>query len=614
MNLLRRYHNEDASRIFLHFINRELHDSLGIRPDPDAALRAIRLVTLFSDLPLCCNISQVYEFGYQHKGFVEEVIALSKAGVIELDCAFPSFDEFHDSRRTYYQHDFKRYPMYSVDGSNTIFSEARIQVSSQVASTTLGIQKRIASLTHEEDRGVAAVTPHERKTLISMGKEIRGVLENRDGAGLTFALFPARGIKFAAPVQAMPLRRALTASYVEHYKSELSAATLSEYPHLAYYEGGSKINEVCFNLEWLSQILRYSKLDEILKRMPSFGLDERIRLRHGQEHSLLIQRIMQLGAGLDSAFELTKLPLDQKKLWVRSITVQSQDYFSGLNSACALDDILIQLAQRVDKLGQVLGSRLVGFDLGWKRYEAIDMTSVLIMTATDKEDDVLFDVLKENKMHEIGKRTSSKNVYTEISLGFSKRLFHVRSSAGSIGNNSSLAVAADAIRNLNPKYIIAVGICFGLDEEKQKLGDVVVSRAVKLYEPGKYKETNGVTDFISRGDKVSASAALLDRANVVRREWTICSIHSGLVVSGEKLVNAEEFRSSLKALEPEAIAGEMEASGIVSVSMREAREWIVIKGIADWGKDKDDKRQHDASRNAIKFALKVIDLLPSGSL
>jgi hypothetical protein len=46
---------------------------------------------------------------------------------------------------------------------------------------------------------------------------------------------------------------------------------------------------------------------------------------------------------------------------------------------------------------------------------------------------------------------------------------------------------------------------------------------------------------------------------------------------------------------------------------RGQREWIVIKGIADWGKEKNDKHQNDASKNAIAFALKLIELLPSGN-
>jgi nucleoside phosphorylase len=64
----------------------------------------------------------------------------------------------------------------------------------------------------------------------------------------------------------------------------------------------------------------------------------------------------------------------------------------------------------------------------------------------------------------------------------------------------------------------------------------------------------------------------------------------------------------LKA-DPEAIAGEMEAAGIASAADREKIEFIVIKGICDWGENKDKKNQELAARNAFSFAMEVVRLL-----
>lgn len=195
----------------------------------------------------------------------------------------------------------------------------------------------------------------------------------------------------------------------------------------------------------------------------------------------------------------------------------------------------------------------------------------------------------------------------------SKRFFHVRSSAGSIGSNASMAVAVDAVRDLRPSYIIAGGICFGLDERKQNIADIVVSAAVKLYEPGKFINKREGLQFRDRGDRIPAGATLIDRTRILRREWKGCKIHDGLVVSGEKLVNANSFRNWLKQFEPEAIAGEMEAAGIFSAAERGRCEWILIKGIADWGKNKSDAHQREAAHNAFSFALGMVDLLPSAA-
>jgi hypothetical protein len=185
-----------------------VHDSLDISPDPEAALRAIRIASIFSDLFLACNISQIYEFGYVSKLFVDEVVTLSLSKVIDLDCAFSSFAEFHDSRRRYYQHDFARYPMYDNSDSKKLFINIDFEGAPLVSSTTLGIESRLQSLTHEEAASSSpAIRPLERRRLIGAGKDIR-------------QLFPARGLRLDDVRDAMALRRALTASYIEHYQAE----------------------------------------------------------------------------------------------------------------------------------------------------------------------------------------------------------------------------------------------------------------------------------------------------------------------------------------------------------------------------------------------------------
>ena len=59
--------------------------------------------------------------------------------------------------------------------------------------------------------------------------------------------------------------------------------------------------------------------------------------------------------------------------------------------------------------------------------------------------------------------------------GKKRKIALVKCSRGSADPGSSLSVVKDAVRVLRPRALFSVGACSGLDCEKSKLGDVVVS-------------------------------------------------------------------------------------------------------------------------------------------
>jgi nucleoside phosphorylase len=599
----------DPECVFLHLINRELHDSLDVAADTRSALGAIRLATIFCDIPLSCNVSQICEFAFEDDALLQEIVELSNSDVLDMDCAFPSFGEFHDSRRRYYQHDFGRYPMYATDKPDAIFSRLKMAKTPKVSSTTIGIHHRLEALLLEDGgvNKVAAVQSGERELLRRLGKPITRALDRREDAGLTYALFPARGMRFKNPTQEMALRRALTAAYIEHYLTGLHAEVLTSYPRLPYYDSASRTGASFFDLAVMRLLWSIFGMDAFLGKHASDGIEHRLRARNSPQQSLFVQRFMQLCSGLDEGFRETAYLTSGKAHWVRSIILGCTERLKLRQSYPSFEDFLLQCAYNLERVSQSLSQRLPGFPIGWQKYEHTDVKSALLMTATDLEDDTLYAQLKERGFQRIGQRTTTPNVYTEFVSPSGKRMFHARSSGGSVGPSGSLPVAMETLSHLHPTYLISAGICFGLDEKKQNLGDVAVAVAVKLYEPGKVKPNK----FVDRGDRISVGSTLLDRVRVARREWTGAQIHFGLVVSGEKLVNARSFRRFLKSVEPEAIAGEMEAAGIVSACQRSSREFLLIKGIADWGMSKSDDHQRKAASNAFSLALATIDLLPT---
>ena len=58
--------------------------------------------------------------------------------------------------------------------------------------------------------------------------------------------------------------------------------------------------------------------------------------------------------------------------------------------------------------------------------------------------------------------------------------------------------------------------------------------------------------------------------------------------------------------EPELIGGEMEGAGLIAVAERYKKDWILVKAISDWGVDKKDEGQEQASNLAFEYVFRTI--------
>lgn len=241
------------------------------------------------------------------------------------------------------------------------------------------------------------------------------------------------------------------------------------------------------------------------------------------------------------------------------------------------------------------------------------MHNVLLVTATRVEAQAVLDLsptltrVKWKRQVIKDKTTGSKKVYYALGAVDDINLYMVQSEMGTSGPGASLSTVYKAIAALSPVVaIIMVGIAFGARPAEQKLGDILVARQLKFYEPQKVK---GQHKVISRGDRVTVSTALLDKFSSGAYDWQGAKVHFGLILSGEKLINDHKFCRELLTYEPEAIGGEMEGSGLYTAAQDAKVDWILVKAICDWadGKKKDDYQQ-EAARNAVKFVLHVIQL------
>jgi nucleoside phosphorylase/predicted MPP superfamily phosphohydrolase len=230
---------------------------------------------------------------------------------------------------------------------------------------------------------------------------------------------------------------------------------------------------------------------------------------------------------------------------------------------------------------------------------------ILIVTATKVETQAVLEVLPEGRKwirQVIGNKT-----YYNLGVHGGAPVFMVQSEMGIATPGGTLLTVRQAIQDLRPQAVIMCGIAFGLHPDKQNLGDILIAKQLHYYEPQKVDLQRGQ---IPRGDRTTVSERLLDRFRSGDLEWKgEPRTHFGLVLSGEKLVNAPVFRDWLLKNEPEALGGEMEGAGLYAAARDAKVDWIVIKAICDWADGtKNDEVQLSAARNAARFVLRVLQL------
>ncbi len=235
-----------------------------------------------------------------------------------------------------------------------------------------------------------------------------------------------------------------------------------------------------------------------------------------------------------------------------------------------------------------------------------------ILVATDVEKDAVLKKMRPpaNKRGVL-QVYSGRNTYYLGRLGVTNVVLCM-TAMGSSGRDASTIVTVELIQAWKPAAVIMVGIAFGKDATKQRIGTVLVSDKVLSYE----QQRIGKDSSEDRGNEPLAGTVLLNRfRNVVGWDFKSpdgqkCSFQVGPVLSGEKLVDNVEFKNSLFDRFPTAIGGEMEGAGVAASAARNGCEWIVVKGICDWGDGSKTKvHQEFAAAASIDLVEHVLNQL-----
>ena len=164
------------------------------------------------------------------------------------------------------------------------------------------------------------------------------------------------------------------------------------------------------------------------------------------------------------------------------------------------------------------------------------------------------------------------------------------------------------------KYVVAVGVCFGMYPGKQNLGDVVISDMICDFT--NKREGEDEDNEYQRGAHHLVKPAILHKFRPhpnFEMPGNIKVLPPGVLISTGSLIDNPEVKQKLLESRKDAIAGEMEGAGIINAidyipgCVAEA---IVIKGIGDWGdgnKEAAKGSKANAAHNAAQYVYAALN-------
>ncbi|WFE99596.1 hypothetical protein [Micromonospora sp. WMMD964] len=212
-------------------------------------------------------------------------------------------------------------------------------------------------------------------------------------------------------------------------------------------------------------------------------------------------------------------------------------------------------------------------------------------------------------------RPDQVDLHTVFRLGTlgSNDIVLAHSEQGTVSSHGMTTTAGALLQHLSPNVVILTGVCYGLksrryDGGEQELGDLIVSTQLRAVDHRKVTVVDGERHEINRGPRPEPAIPLLSRARAATYGWTGPAVHFGPVLSLNTLLNDPEERARLQRQDEEAIGGEMELAGLYAAAARTKTDWLLVKGISDWGRDKTSAPQAPAARNAADFVVRLLRL------
>lgn len=241
----------------------------------------------------------------------------------------------------------------------------------------------------------------------------------------------------------------------------------------------------------------------------------------------------------------------------------------------------------------------------------IPQCDLLILLAISSERDALQETARRRGMP-FQRVMSPFGRYYDLGRIGDDRVIAVRArGTGPFGHRGSADLAMRFQQATAATAIVQLGMAFGVDQEQQTYGDVLVSSSLIPYDNRDYIQRGEDSYRVSyeRAQRFFAGPILTRFQNEAEAERNDrdYAVHVGAILSGAARIHSESFRRELVASVPQSdepiVGGEMEAIGLLGVD--ESPVWCVVKGISDFADSKRDEVIQEtrprACRNAAEF-------------
>lgn len=245
--------------------------------------------------------------------------------------------------------------------------------------------------------------------------------------------------------------------------------------------------------------------------------------------------------------------------------------------------------------------------------------SFLLVTAAEPEKEAVLRVMRPMRGSSELIRAVGQNLSYEIGILGKYSVAHVFcENQGSVKEGASILTTQEAMREVEPKACVMIGIAYGADKEEQKIGDVLISKCVQPVDSIRVSTDANGKKYEENRNEIKVPGWTIKNQFVNfdfdKRKY---NVWRGTLLSGEKLIDNEEYKRDLlerfsvcKAKDEKIIGGEMEGVGLASTLSRCGNpNWIIVKGICDWadGNKKENKKERQAlaAKNAVDFCERI---------
>jgi len=245
---------------------------------------------------------------------------------------------------------------------------------------------------------------------------------------------------------------------------------------------------------------------------------------------------------------------------------------------------------------------------------------LLIFVATPSEVEQLETVAKEMAIEFRETKARDFAFYSMGTIG-SNRVNAVRVEMGPFSYGGSAARGIFYKTVSSAAGIIQLGMAFGVNDNQQKLGDVLISTHLFPYDYRQIDESDGW--YKTSYSKVVPHPAKQSLLEMCRKHHESTSLghevyFGGLLTGGAKIFSkhfVREMQETLPKVEEGLIVGgEMEGAGLLSITPKDDPCWLVVKGICDFADENRDRVIREsrpvACRNSARFVLSALSKYP----